>query len=346
MNIKRYIKDNIINISIYIITLIILFLFFRVLKLSKEAVICTYSILCLMFFIIFTYNYYRKKFFYQDFNKKLDKLDKKYIITELINRPDFLEGEILYNALYEIDKSMNEKIKEYRISLEELKEYIELWIHEVKIPVSSILLMAYKNDQINKVIDPTKKIENLVEQVLYYARSENTEKDYLIKECNLGEIVNNVIKRNKETFILRKINLKIENLTDIRILTDAKWLEFILNQIINNSLKYLNKNISNIKISCIEKEENTILNIYDNGIGIPETDIKRVFEKSFTGENGRQVSTSTGMGLYICKKLCNTLGHGIEIQSEQGKYTMVSIIFHKEEFYNIMKHNNNSTRQT
>ena len=337
MKLKDYIKDNNINIIIYIITLIILFLFFRVMELEKEVIISTYIILIISGISIFLYNYYRKRLFYNDFNKKLTELDKKYIITELIEKPDFLEGKIIYNSLYEINKTMNEEIKKYRISLEELKEYIEMWVHEVKIPVSSILLMTYKKDNIEKVIEPTKRIENFVEQVLYYARSENAEKDYIIKENSLKEIINSVIKRNKEIFILQKINLKIENIENIRVLTDSKWLEFIINQIINNSLKYLDKKESKIEIKAIENKKNIVLSIYDNGIGIPKTDINKVFNKSFTGENGRKVSTSTGMGLYICEKLCKKLGHKIEIESKENEYTKVSITFNKDEFYNVLK---------
>ena len=337
MRLKEYIKDNIINIIIYFATLIILFLFFRVLKLSKEALISAYTILAISGLLLFFYNYGRKKVFYDDFTKQLKDLDKKYIITELIEKPNFLEGKILYDSLYEIDKAMNEEIKKYKLSLEELKEYIEMWVHEVKIPVSSILLMAYKKDNIAKVVEPTKRIENFVEQVLYYARSENAEKDYIIKESNLKEIINKVIKNNKEVFILKKVELKIENIDNIKVLTDSKWLEFIINQIINNSLKYLDKQKPVIKISAKENEKSIELNIYDNGIGIPKGDIRKVFNKSFTGENGRKVQTSTGMGLYICKQLCEKLGHKIEIDSKENEYTNMKITFYKDEFYNILK---------
>ncbi len=337
MRLKEYIKDNIINIIIYFATLIILILFFRVLKLSKEALISAYTILAISGLLLFFYNYGRKKVFYDDFTKQLKDLDKKYIITELIEKPNFLEGKILYDSLYEIDKAMNEEIKKYKLSLEELKEYIEMWVHEVKIPVSSILLMAYKKDDIAKVVEPTKRIENFVEQVLYYARSENAEKDYIIKESNLKEIINKVIKNNKEVFILKKVELKIENIDNIKVLTDSKWLEFIINQIINNSLKYLDKQKPVIKISAKENEKSIELNIYDNGIGIPKGDIRKVFNKSFTGENGRKVQTSTGMGLYICKQLCEKLGHKIEIDSKENEYTNMKITFYKDEFYNILK---------
>ena len=337
MSLKDYIKDNIINITIYLVTLIILFLFFRILKLSTEAFICTYIILVLFGILIFVYNYNRKNKFYNELTKQLGNLDKKYIITELLEKPDFLEGQIFYNSLYEINKTMNEEIKKYKLSLEEFKEYIEMWVHEVKLPLSSILLMTYKQDDISKVIEPTKRIENFVEQVLYYARSENAEKDYIIKECDLKEIVSKVIKKNKEIFILEKIEIKLEKLDNKKVLSDSKWLEFIINQIISNSLKYVDKEKSIITISAVENEKNIILKIQDNGIGIPKSDIKKVFDKSFTGENGRKIQTSTGMGLYIAKQLCEKLGHKIEIESEQNKYTSVFITFNKNEAYNILK---------
>lgn len=186
--------------------------------------------------------------FYNELTKQLENLDKKYIITELIEKPNFLEGQIFYNSLYEINKTMNEEIKKYKLSLEEFKEYIEIWVHEVKLPLSSILLMTYKKDDISKVIEPTKRIENFVEQVLYYARSEDAEKDYIIKECDLKEIINKVIKKNKEIFILEKIEIKLERLDNKKVLSDSKWLEFIINQIISNSLKYVYKEKSVITI--------------------------------------------------------------------------------------------------
>ena len=337
MKLKDYIKDNIINITIYLVTLIILFLFFRILKLSTEAFICTYIILFLCGILLFFYNYNRKRKFYNELTKQLENLDKKYIITELIEKPNFLEGQIFYNSLYEINKNMNEEIKKYKLSLEEFKEYIEMWVHEVKLPLSSILLMTYKKDDISKVIEPTKRIENFVEQVIYYARSENAEKDYIIKECDLKEIVSKVIKKNKEIFILEKIEIKLEKLDNKKVLSDSKWLEFIINQIISNSLKYVDKEKSIITISAVENEKNIILKIQDNGIGIPKSDIKKVFDKSFTGENGRKIQTSTGMGLYIAKQLSEKLGHKIEIESEQNKYTSVFITFSKDQFYDILK---------
>ena len=165
-------------------------------------------------------------------------------------------------------------------------------------------------------------------------RSENTEKDFAISEIDLKEVVRNVSIKNKddllENNVLFETDLKAKNVN-----TDKKWLEFILNQIINNSIKYKKDKESIIKIESSETKDKVILKIYDNGIGIPEKDLKRVFEKSFTGTNGRNKAKSTGMGLYIIKNLCNKLGHKIYIESEENKYTKVILEFGKNNIYKI-----------
>ena len=168
-------------------------------------------------------------------------------------------------------------------------------------------------------------------------RSENAEKDYLIKETDLAKIIKNVGLKNMDDLLEEKVNYIVENV-NVKILTDSKWLEFILGQIINNSIKY-KKNIqdSYIKISANEENDRVVLIIEDNGIGIKQSDIKQVFDKSFTGENGRNVKKSTGMGLFIAKNMCEKLGHKIEIKSEYNKYTKVFITFVKNKYYDVLK---------
>lgn len=138
--------------------------------------------------------------------------------------------------------------------------------------------------------------------------------------------------KNKDDLLDNNITFE-SNVKNSLVHTDKKWLEFIINQIINNSIKYKKDKDSIIKISSIEDNDKTILEIYDNGIGIPTKDIGRVFEKSFTGSNGRDKIKSTGMGLYIIKKLCDKLGHNIYIESTLKEYTKVIIEFGKNEMY-------------
>ena len=267
----------------------------------------------------------------------VDKLDKKYLVLEMLHEPSFYDGELFYQILYEINKSMNENVKNFELSLNDFKEYIELWIHEIKIPIASLILMNHnhKNNADKKYEEQIKRIDDYVDQILYFVRSENAEKDYLIKDTSLKKVINNVAMKNKDDLLAKNINFEVD-LNDKNVLTDSKWLEFIINQIVNNSMKYMRDDIDSIiKITTKEDSKQIDLIVYDNGIGIPSKDLKRVFEKTFTGENGRSTYKSTGMGLYIVKKLCKKLGHKITIESKVNEYTKVIISFSKNDFYKI-----------
>ena len=337
MKLIKYLLDKIpqIIISIMGFTITIFMLnAFKVESTLKIAITIIFFIACIFNIGIY---YFRKYKFYQSLSNTLDVLDKKYLILEMINKPNFYEGEIFYQTLYDINKSMIENVKEYNLSIIDFKEYVEMWIHEVKIPISSLTLLIHNNqEKIDKrYVEQIRKLDNYIDQILYYVRSENAEKDYIIKEKSLQEIIKNVGLKNKDDLLASKVKLDV-NVNNIKVLTDAKWLEFILNQIINNSIKYKRNNVeSYIKIIAKEDKEKTYLSIYDNGIGIPKKDIPRVFEKSFTGENGRITAKSTGMGLYIVKKLCDKLGHKINIESKKNEYTKITIIFYNNDFYKI-----------
>ena len=170
------------------------------------------------------------------------------------------------------------------------------------------------------------KIENFVEQVLYYSRSDEVGKDYIIKKIELSKVVKYVVKKNQRDFIGKRISLKLGELDEI-IYSDAKWIEFILNQIVGNAIKYSKGQGDKIKIESKTLANSVVLTIEDNGVGIIERDLNRVFEKGFTGENGRKFGKSTGIGLYLCKKLCDKMGLGLNIESEENKGTKVTVIF-------------------
>ena len=337
MKLIKYLLDKIPQIIISIMGFTITIFMLNAFKVESTLKIA----ITIIFFIVCTFNigidYFRKYKFYQSLSNTLDVLDKKYLILEMINKPNFYEGKIFYQTLYDINKSMIENVKEYNLSIIDFKEYVEMWIHEVKIPISSLTLLIHNNqEKIDKrYVEQIRKLDNYIDQILYYVRSENAEKDYIIKEKSLQEIIKNVALKNKDDLLASKVKLDV-NVNNINVLTDAKWLEFILNQIINNSIKYKRNNVeSYIKIIAKEDKEKTYLSIYDNGIGIPKKDIPRVFEKSFTGENGRITAKSTGMGLYIVKKLCDKLGHKINIESKKKEYTKITIIFYNNDFYKI-----------
>lgn len=335
---EKFLKDKFyFIISFFIVYLLLLFTFLAF-KVKLSFIIFT-TILLLFFFIsTLVIEYLRKNKFYRELLTHIELLDQSYLVLETIDKPNFYEGELLYQSLYEINKSMNENVNNLMLQMNDFKEYIEMWIHEVKIPISSLILMAHnhKEKYDKKLVDQMKRIEDYVEQVLYYVRSENAEKDYLINEVSLSKIISKVALRNKDDLLENKIDFKVRNVS-FKILTDSKWLEFILNQIVNNSIKYKKNNRSYIQIEAKEEKNKIILMIEDNGMGIPLSDIPKVFDKSFTGHNGRGKAKSTGMGLFICKNLCQKLGHKIEIESQEKSYTRIYITFYQNSFYDVVK---------
>ena len=337
MKYREYLKDNLIGIIIYLSTIILIVLILNAFKMPIFVSIICFCIFIICGISIITISYIKKNSFYKNYLSNLEKLSKKYLILETIPEPNTYEEKILVNSLYDINKSMIENINEYQRSTIEFKEFVELWIHEVKIPISSLILKCHNNKEKydKSFLSLIRRLDNQIDEVLYYVRSENTEKDFAIAEVSLKEVIRNVGLKNKDDLLESNIDF-ITDLKDLKISTDKKWLEFIINQIINNSIKYKKDKDSYIKISAFEQSEKKVLEIYDNGIGIPSKDLKRVFEKSFTGSNGREKVKSTGMGLYIVKKLCDKLGHNIKIESKEKDYTKVIIEFGKNEHYKIV----------
>lgn len=329
-----YFKNNVIGIGIYLLGLITSIIMLMLFNVQPVVLLLIMFILLFNGIIIILINYFRKNKFYKEFNNNLKRLSKKYLILETIPQPDTYEEQVLVDALYEINKSMVEAINEYRKNITEFKEFVEIWIHEAKIPISSMVLKCHnKKDKYDKTfLSLLRRLDNNIDEILYYVRSENTEKDFAITEVNLKDVIRNVGIKNKDDLLENNVTFE----TDIKVLnvhTDKKWLEYIINQIINNSIKYKKDSNAVIKISSYEDDDKVSLEIYDNGIGIPKKDIGRVFEKSFTGTNGREKTKSTGMGLYIIKKLCDKLGHNIYIDSTEKEYTKVIIEFGKNDIY-------------
>ena len=337
MDFKLFLREKASTILLLLFGLITIEIFLMAYNVGMFIKIYIPLIIIGLYMISIIIEYFKRKKFYDNLLKILEELDEKYLITEIIKTPNFLEGQIFKNSLEQIDKSMLENVNKYKYMTEDYKEYIELWIHEIKIPIATSKMVIENNkNAITKSIDEElDKVENYIEQALFYARSNTVEKDYYIRKVVLKEIVNESIKKNKSSLIQEKISIDIHDL-EIEVNTDNKWIVFILNQIIQNSIKYRKKENSVIKIYAKQGKENVILYIKDNGIGIKQGEITRVFEKGFTGTNGRLSNKkSTGIGLYLCKKLCNKLGIGIELNSVQNEGTEVKLVFPKDSYIEL-----------
>ena len=332
MKLSTYLKDKLYAFLIFDIYIIILILFLIALKLTSSIIIFITVFTVVIFSLILLYDYFRKRKFYNELLDKLNTLDKKYLLIEMLLEPNFLEGKILYDVLDEVNKNEHDLISKLKKRQDDFKEYIELWIHEVKLPLASLTLMNRKDKSTLRVL---KELEDYVEQILYYVRCENANNDYLIKEWDLDTIIKNVALRNKDDLLALNIDFKVDN-CNLKVLTDSKWLEFIINQIVSNSIKYKKEKDALIEIIGKDYKDYITITINDNGKGISKSDLPRVFNKTFTGNNGRSTSSkSTGMGLYLCRELCEKLGHKIEIDSKMDKYTKVTITIYKKDFYNV-----------
>lgn len=334
MNFKSFIKEKIIEI-IFILTAIITIEIFLMMYEFDVFLKCYIPIIILLAYGSgIAIEFLKKRNFYQTNLGYLEKLKEKYMLVELLETPEFLEGKILKEFLEETNKSMIEQVNYYKYLQQDYKEYIELWIHEIKTPIatSKMIIENDKNETTKKIEEEIEKIENYIEQVLYYARSNTVEKDYLIKKYSLQHLVNEAIKKNKNRLIQEKIKVNIHEIEQ-EVYTDSKWFQFILNQIIQNSIQYQEKErkekgLSEIEITSKKLKEAIQLEIKDNGIGIPKEEHIKVFEKSFTGSNGRlNGKKATGIGLYLCYNLCQKLGLGLTLESEEGVGTTIRMTF-------------------
>lgn len=325
----KYLEEKIGFILFYILFIFIQFVFGYLLGFDISIMLLLF-IFCTLLLILYLFiGYIRIKKQSLKIRSLTDNLEEKYLIAEVLTKPKDMKSSAYYYALKKTTKSMNDEISKLEHKYQDYREYIESFVHEVKTPISALLLYC-DNHKDAELKGEVQKIDNLVEQALYYARSENPEKDYFIKSIKLSDIIHQVLMQSKDYFLKHKISIETKNL-DVEVATDEKWIIFVINQILNNSIKYMEKERKVISFQAREEGNKVVLEIMDNGIGIKESDLIRVFEKGFTGSD-RKKSRSTGIGLYLSKKICNKLGLEINIYSKHKEWTKVEIIYPKSNF--------------
>lgn len=331
MKFTSYIKDKINTILAFLIYNIIIFIYTNALQIDKNVIFILFTISCLFFITGFFMAYQRKRKYWQEIETILDNLPEKYLLSEVMKKPRNSQDLAYYKILKRANKSMLENVNQSRKAQKDYKEYIESWVHEIKIPITSAKLLCenHKSELTSKIDDEMEEINNFVEQALFYARLDCVSNDFMIRKVNLEEAIRNVLARNKKSMIQNQMKVEINNI-QVEAYTDEKWLEFILNQVIVNSIKYKNSKDSEVLIGIEENAKNVKLWVQDNGIGIKSSELERIFEKGFTGTNGRRQTKSTGIGLYLCQKLCEQLGMGIEAESKENEFTKITITIPRE----------------
>jgi len=331
MNMMTYIKNSVLKILYFICILCTI----NIVLLSSKPIndqftdVAYLDFLLLFISLVFAIiDYKRWNCSYKEICQAVIKEDK--IDESLPNGSCYFEAQLMKDIVRLKNAEMEGKVQKVKSLLDEMNDYITKWVHEIKIPISVCELITEKIEEIDvseQLILEFDRIKFLINQVLYTSRASSYSEDLQISEISLEKVVKEVVKRNAAFFISKNINLELENIK-YNILSDEKWVLYIIDQLINNACKYVPRG-GTINIYAEEERKVIKLFIKDNGIGIKEKDIKRIFDRGFTGENGRNIAKSTGMGLYLSKKISNKLRHDIYVESQEGKGTEFTICFYK-----------------
>ncbi|OAA95092.1 sensor histidine kinase [Clostridium coskatii] len=333
MSLREYLKDRRNLIAFFTILMVFIggmILFdssIKMLKSNAEYLIIV-SFLLFIIYLVIDYSLIR---FNMNKIRNIPKEGLEWIHS--LPSPMNYEQKFYLDVINKVYENANLQIEGLINNNNESVEFLTTWVHEIKTPIAASKLiiennLSSENEKTLYGIEmEIEKVEDYVQKALFYSRINDFSKDYRIDNVKIETAVKESIKSEVSWFINKNIKLNIEDL-DVEVDTDYKWLEFIIKQILDNAIKYTPKD-GGIHIYTKVQEKEKILYIKDNGIGIKREDIARVFEKSFTGYNGRVKRHSTGMGLYISQKLAGKLGHYIAIESEYGRGTEVSIHFPK-----------------
>lgn len=281
---------------------------------------------CLILAVWLLIQFFSRKKFFGEMEDITANLDTRYLLGELMPSSFRLEDRLYRRVIRNSNKSVIERIRKLEDEQKEYREFIERWVHEIKAPITAIALNCenQKDERGRTIAAENRKVENYVDMALYYARSEEVYKDYMIAETDLTEVAEEVLMKNKHYLIQCHITAKVD--CPDRVFTDKKWVEFMIDQLVLNSAKY-RKSDAHIHIFTKRLKQGVLLTVRDNGMGIKAEELPRIFEKGFTGTNGRGIKQSTGMGLYLCRKLCRKLGIEIRAASKEGEGTDIILEF-------------------
>ena len=333
--ILAFLKARAREILLYAVTLGLLKLVFFLYNLPSDALNYGFLLVLVLAGILFSIDFCE---FYKR-HKELVLVEKNMqdALLDLPEPQTLLETD--YQDLLDKLEEIRRKLKsEEIISKQEMQDYYGMWVHQIKTPISAMRMLLQTMEEeypeekkLRELKAELFRIEQYVEMVLTYLRMEDMASDLKLESYSLDELIRASIRKYSQMFILKKIRLEYKMLNQM-VITDKKWFCFVIEQILSNALKYTEKG-GTIQIFTKQESGQLWLVIADNGIGIWEEDLPRVFERGFTGYNGRADKKSTGIGLYLCKRIMERLRHQIRIESKVGMGTQVFLGLAREELH-------------
>lgn len=316
---KRYLLSKGISIGFFVITLIFCIIFLLLITIPYALILlmaCTISLLFIAWLFV-SYQIEHRKL--RRMEQLIEQLEQPYLVGEILLEPTSLIEQKYFEMMRVISHDAISQVEATSRQSVDYKEYVEQWIHELKTPLTAMSLILANEPDVRKLRRELKRADNLTDTILHYARLQTLEKDKQFSSFPMAQIVNAAVKNQMDVLIAAKIQVEI--IGDFQIYNDQKALQFIINQLLINSAKYCPA----CKITIHMQHHQLVYT--DNGIGIPKHELSRIFERGYTGSNGRTLGTSTGMGLYIVAKLCDELHISYTAHSEVNQFTRFTFIF-------------------
>ena len=331
MTLWEFLSDRLGRIALWLvcIALAALFLFAAGTQLGVLALLML--ALFLVFVTVQAADFLRQRARLLELEAILEGLNRKYLFAECVPPPKNLYERRLFDLTRRAGRAMTGAVSDAQAQQREYREYVEQWVHEIKTPITAARLICRDLDgeTRRKLIAELAQVEAHIERALFYARAENPEQDCLLRQIDLGKVAAQAIENHRSLLIQSGVQVATEEL-DCTVYTDEKWAVFILGQLLQNAARYRGT-APVITLSAKPLGKQTQLIVHDNGIGIPAHELPRVFDRGFTGSNGRSRGGSTGMGLYLCRKLAAFLELERSMDSQEGAGTTVTLTFPAKE---------------
>lgn len=326
-----FLRDKIAVVAIALLVIAFITFLLVILGVTIDAIVLIDSTLAACVVLALVLEYRRRASFWKDVETAIEALDRTRYIGDLVDEPSFSEGRLALDAMLALAQLNKDELGELRTQNHDRAQYTELWVHEVKTPLAAakLVLDRMHGPDVAKLKIELERIEGLVEQALFAARSDTLVNDYLIREVRLADAVGEACKSNMCYLASCGVTLNMQVDPQVTVMADRTWLAFILNQLITNAAKY---DASTITFTTYEEGNEgphacTVLELRDDGCGIPAADVPRVFDRGFTGEVGRAHGSATGMGLFLVARMCAQMGLDVLLASEESIGTRVQIKF-------------------
>lgn len=353
MRLGSYIRSRVPELLVLVALELLLALVLRISGMGADFVAFVCSIVLVSAVVAVALGFARERGFWDSLSETCSSLDNARLLPELIDRPEFPEGQAAYDALVSVAKSANDEVAEQRRFVGEYRAYVETWVHEAKSPITAARLALSNLEEdadacagcprelepvvprLRSVEDELARVERYVEQALFYARSETLERDFLVRSHSLREMVASAIKANANLLIAAGVTPRLGEGLDLKVFTDDKWLVFMLGQLLQNTARYVRPGCEGWPQVWFDARlldeglanERVELTVRDNGCGVSAADLPRVLERGFTGDNGRTHKQSTGLGLWLVARLARKMGVSVSVDSAEDEFFSVTFAF-------------------